>query len=617
MKGNYKMYYQQSGGHGHSLGSSWDSQRKNRPRNSNRYRGLDDSSNSGLDGNNHNPLGSIGSNDKNNFVNNNGMGGNINRVDMSMGLNKNNDDNSNNGLHPLRIPSISNRNGANNHSVNAGSHSQMSVGGIGSSPRNGNHGHASSRDIVGNSRKNRSNKHGARSRRNKYNSSNEIGGGLDASSMVGSIHGQGSVHGPGGSMINQHTSAGNSVVIDSNGTTQSNAHMLPQLVGNSGNSVLRRQHHHHQQQQQQQIQAQQQQLQLQKQQQMQQHKMQQMQGQMQQMQGQQQQQQQQQMQHGVLQPQPQQMQGQEIPPNVHPTHLPSYIEQHQNASSTSIKGLKPGNPSWVNQDNFFVIERFDNRDINFYCVLDGHGENGHHVSRRCREIFPQYLRSSNMDMKRAFAMMQNDLNSCEFDVRCSGATCVLASLCGDRLSVSNCGDSRAVLGRRNPNGSVTAHALTQDHKPDKPEERKRILACGGHLGCRQVLVNQPGRGPISMPVGPCRVWYQNKGETLGLAMSRSLGDTIVHRSGVSAEPETLEHIVDEYDEFMVIATDGVWDVIDNNQAVQMVQNFSSKSSKWNPIDASNTICKFARSRWEKLSPMVDDITCIVIKLQRR
>ncbi len=71
----------------------------------------------------------------------------------------------------------------------------------------------------------------------------------------------------------------------------------------------------------------------------------------------------------------------------------------------------------------------------------------------------------------------------------------------------------------------------------------------------------------------------------------------MHRSGVSAEPETLEHIVDEYDEFMIIATDGVWDVIDNNQAVQMVQNFSSKSAKWNALDASNTICKFARSRY--------------------
>jgi len=33
----------------------------------------------------------------------------------------------------------------------------------------------------------------------------------------------------------------------------------------------------------------------------------------------------------------------------------------------------------------------------------------------------------------------------------------------------------------------------------------------------------------------------------------------------SPAPETLEHIVDEFDEFMIIATDGVWDVIDNNQ----------------------------------------------------
>lgn len=63
------------------------------------------------------------------------------------------------------------------------------------------------------------------------------------------------------------------------------------------------------------------------------------------------------------------------------------------------------------------------------------------------------------------------------------------------------------------------------------------------LALRQVLVNQPGRGPVSMPVGPCRVWYQHRGETLGLAMSRSLGDAIVHKCGVSAEPEILEHQV--------------------------------------------------------------------------
>ena len=54
-------------------------------------------------------------------------------------------------------------------------------------------------------------------------------------------------------------------------------------------------------------------------------------------------------------------------------------------------------------------------------------------------------------------------------------------------------------------------------------------------------------------------------------MSRSLGDAVAHKCGVSAEPEILEHTVEEVDDFILIATDGVWDVLDNNQAIQIVQ----------------------------------------------
>ena len=40
----------------------------------------------------------------------------------------------------------------------------------------------------------------------------------------------------------------------------------------------------------------------------------------------------------------------------------------------------------------------------------------------------------------------------------------------------------------------------------------------------------------------------------------------------------------------------------------------SDGSNWSPVEVSANICKFARSRWEKMSPMVDDITCIIVKL---
>lgn len=303
-----------------------------------------------------------------------------------------------------------------------------------------------------------------------------------------------------------------------------------------------------------------------------------------------------------------------IPSNGRGGELLITSEEHNGAAVSSIKGLKPGNPNWINQDNFFVVENIDNKDLSMYCVLDGHGEGGHHVSRRCRELFPNIIYSNNFDMMKSFLQMQSDLTSCEIDSRCSGATCNLAVIAGNVISVSNCGDSRCVLGRRLPNGGYAAQQLSNDHKPDNPEERKRVLSCGGHLGCRQAMVNQGSRGLVSVPVGPMRVWYQFRGDTLGLAMSRSLGDSVVHRCGVSAEPETIEHTISEGDEFIILATDGIWDVVDNNQAVQVVQNFSSKSPQWNPMEAASWLSKFARSRWEKMSPMVDDITCIIVKL---
>lgn len=293
-------------------------------------------------------------------------------------------------------------------------------------------------------------------------------------------------------------------------------------------------------------------------------------------------------------------------------------ETHTTAAVSSIKGLKPNNPNWTNQDNFFVVEsKSGEPECLLYCVLDGHGEVGHLVSIRCRQLFPDIIRHNNYDMKKAFFQMQNDLISCEVDARCSGATCNLALIVNNVISVSNCGDSRCVLGRRQSGGGYTAIQLSNDHKPDMPEERKRVLSCGGHLGCRQAMVNQGGRGLVSVPVGPTRVWYQYRGDTLGLAMSRSLGDGIVHKCGVSAEPETIDHTITEGDEFLILATDGIWDVVDSNQAVQVVQNFAIKSPNWDAHEAALWLSKYARSRWEKMSPMVDDITCIIVKLNQQ
>lgn len=57
-------------------------------------------------------------------------------------------------------------------------------------------------------------------------------------------------------------------------------------------------------------------------------------------------------------------------------------------------------------------------------------------------------------------------------------------------------------------------------------------------------------------------------------------------------------------------------MIDNAQAVQIVHTFYGQSNNWDPLDAAHALCVSARHRWQSLSPMIDDITALVVDLHR-
>lgn len=301
------------------------------------------------------------------------------------------------------------------------------------------------------------------------------------------------------------------------------------------------------------------------------------------------------------------------------------LTQNKRSGAFSIQGLKPGNPRWENQDNFVLEEALGGiiggtsaqDNVRFFAVMDGHGELGHLVTRRCREHLPRLMISLGMNCVRACVQMHEDLTTGgQINCSCSGATCVVTTISEGRICVANLGDSRCVLARQTggAGGPVCAVALTNDHKPDRPDERARILAMGGQVGSRQLFV---GNGPLRIPIGPARVWYQVRGETMGLAMSRSLGDQIAHSVGVSAEPEVTEHTLEPGDLFLIMASDGIWDVMDINHAVQIVMSCITRAGgggDWDPLEAAGMLSHTARKRWESMSPMVDDITALVIKL---
>ncbi|CAK9115467.1 unnamed protein product [Durusdinium trenchii] len=157
------------------------------------------------------------------------------------------------------------------------------------------------------------------------------------------------------------------------------------------------------------------------------------------------------------------------------------------------------------------------------------------------------------------------------DVEYSGSTGVVAMLDqGQRmLTMANVGDSRAVLGRLE--GSTwCAIPLTTDLKPDLPEERERIELSGGTV-CQF-------RDDEGVEAGPFRVWDGPACEKPGLAVSRSLGDGAARALGVTAIPVVTKHHLQPQDKFLIIATDGLWDSLDNQEVIRIVAKFQNMPS---------------------------------------
>ena len=113
---------------------------------------------------------------------------------------------------------------------------------------------------------------------------------------------------------------------------------------------------------------------------------------------------------------------------------------------------------------------------------------------------------------------------------------------------------------------IEATPLNRDHKPELKDEADRIHKRGGRIDSFRDYYNN------GEPIGPQRVWLQNE-EIPGLAMSRSMGDKVAHSVGVTAEPETLEFTLGLNDKFLVIASDGVWEFLSNEDVANIVFPF--------------------------------------------
>ena len=129
------------------------------------------------------------------------------------------------------------------------------------------------------------------------------------------------------------------------------------------------------------------------------------------------------------------------------------------------------------------------------------------------------------------------------------------------------------------------------------------MKCGGRI--------DSFRDPDRNPIGPLRVWLKNE-DIPGLAMTRSFGDDMAARVGVIAEPEILELDLCKDDKFIVIASDGVWEFLSNEEVAQIVLPFFEKR---NAEGAAEALVRESYLRWkQEEDDIIDDITCVIIFL---
>ena len=250
--------------------------------------------------------------------------------------------------------------------------------------------------------------------------------------------------------------------------------------------------------------------------------------------------------------------------------------------------------------------------IHFFGVFDGHG--GAAAAHHCKEIMHERLKEAltstcfvleeskstaiacsseafSKALEQAFKVVDEEFASMSGDadeLSLVGTTAVVTLLSSKSMYVANAGDSRAVLYR---NGK--AMALTDDHKAAREDETARVEAAGG-----QIL-------------------FWNGVRVMGLlAVSRAIGDHSL-RPYVIADPEVTVVNRQQGDELLVMASDGLWDVISNQEACALAKKCLLRarqkgSSRENAARVAATV--LTRAAVDRGSR--DNVTVLVIDLMQ-
>jgi len=184
----------------------------------------------------------------------------------------------------------------------------------------------------------------------------------------------------------------------------------------------------------------------------------------------------------------------------------------------------------------------------------------------------------------------------------STSTGVVMMVLGDKIVVGHLGDSRMVLGREDGDRLVGEQA-TIDHKPDTDSERKRIEESGGLV---ERLVNHNNKPFIR---GGDFMMRKALGEQpMQLQYSRAFGAKDLKIFGMGTCPDVSIFQKDRKVRCAILASDGLWDVIDAQQAVDIVKLSTGRGE--NP---AAQLIRAALIEQSKRKAKADNVTVLVVQ----
>ncbi|KAB2044017.1 hypothetical protein ERO13_D01G048400v2 [Gossypium hirsutum] len=229
----------------------------------------------------------------------------------------------------------------------------------------------------------------------------------------------------------------------------------------------------------------------------------------------------------------------------------------------------------------YVVAEFKHvgdSELGLFAIFDGH----------LSQVIPDYLKSHLFDnilnepdfwigpenaIRKGYRITDQDILEKAVDLGQGGSTAVTAILInGQKLVIANVGDSRAVICKNSE-----AKQLSVDHEPTT--EKESIENRGGFVS------NFPG--------DVARVDGQ-------LAVARAFGDKSL-KEHLSSEPDVTVEIIDDDTELLILASDGLWKVMTNQEAVDAIRNVKDAWS------AAKLLTDEAVKR-----NSTDDISCIVV-----